>query len=133
MPSYAMEDGVAAQLERTGSSSEVFARQRRLNQFLLDVAKSIFQDIVSMDTVIIKVMNFAAKLVDADRASLFLVDSLHYRFSMSRGIAGHVASTGEGLNIEDAYEDSRFNPEVDSKTGYTTKTILCMPIFIRGR
>ncbi|RCN36899.1 3'5'-cyclic nucleotide phosphodiesterase [Ancylostoma caninum] len=51
---------------------------------------------------------------------------------MTRGIAGHVASTGEGLNIEDAYEDSRFNPEVDSKTGYTTKTILCMPIFIRG-
>lgn len=47
---------VAAQLERTGSSSEVFARQRHLNQFLLDVAKSIFQDIVSMDTVIIKVM-----------------------------------------------------------------------------
>ncbi|KAK6729661.1 hypothetical protein RB195_006607 [Necator americanus] len=150
---------VAAQLERTGSSSEIFARQRRLNQFLLDVAKSIFQDIVSMDTVIIKVMNFAAKLVDADRASLFLVDNKNHelyarifdigkgseelekinkeghkeiRFSMNRGIAGHVASTGEGLNIEDAYEDSRFNPEVDSKTGYTTKTILCMPIFIRG-
>lgn len=52
---------------------------------------------------------------------------------MDRGIAGHVASTGEGLNIEDAYEDNRFNPEIDSKTGYTTKTILCMPIFIRGR
>ncbi|KAK6012487.1 GAF domain protein [Ostertagia ostertagi] len=56
----------------------------------------------------------------------------HFRFSMDRGIAGHVASTGEGLNIEDAYEDNRFNPEIDSKTGYTTKTILCMPIFIRG-
>lgn len=150
---------VASQLERTGSSSEVFARQRRLNSFLLNVAKSIFQDIVSMDTVIIKVMNFAAKLVEADRASLFLVDNKNHelyarifdvgkggeeferinkdghkeiRFSMDRGIAGHVASTGEGLNIEDAYEDNRFNPEIDSKTGYTTKTILCMPIFIRG-
>uniref|UniRef100_A0A158P8A5 Phosphodiesterase n=1 Tax=Angiostrongylus cantonensis TaxID=6313 RepID=A0A158P8A5_ANGCA len=150
---------VAAELERTGSSSEVFARQRRLNSFLLDVAKSIFHDIVSMDTVIIKVMNFAAKLVDADRASLFLVDNKNQelyarifdvgregeelegnskeehkeiRFSMKRGIAGHVALTGEGLNIENAYEDHRFNPEVDTKTGYTTKTILCMPIFIRG-
>ena len=28
-----------------------------------------------MDTLIIKIMNFAQKLVDADRASLFLVDS----------------------------------------------------------
>jgi cAMP and cAMP-inhibited cGMP 3',5'-cyclic phosphodiesterase 10 len=30
---------------------------------------------VSMDTLIMKIMNFAQRLVDADRASLFLVDS----------------------------------------------------------
>lgn len=54
------------------------------------------------------------------------------RFPMNKGIAGYVATTGQVLNIENAYEDSRFNPEVDSKTGYTTRNILCMPIFIRG-
>ena len=32
------------------------------------------------------------------------------------------------LNIPDAYEDPRFNPDVDKKTGYKTKSILCMPI-----
>lgn len=32
------------------------------------------------------------------------------------------------VNIKDAYKDSRFNPEVDKKTGYRTKNILCMPI-----
>ena len=32
------------------------------------------------------------------------------------------------MNIHDAYEDPRFNPEIDKKTGYTTKSILCMPI-----
>ena len=36
------------------------------------------------------------------------------------------------LNITDAYSDPRFNRTVDQKTGYRTKTILCMPIFIRG-
>ncbi|ULU13117.1 hypothetical protein L3Y34_015957 [Caenorhabditis briggsae] len=138
---------------------ENIAKQRKLSNFLLDVARSIFHDIVSMDAVIVKVMNFAQKLVDADRASLFLVDSRNrqiyarifdvgtgdeehvrvnsdgqkeIRFDMSKGIAGHVASTGEGLNIENAYNDERFNADVDSKTGYTTKTILCMPILIRG-
>lgn len=30
---------------------------------------------VSMDMLVIKIMNFAQRLVDADRASLFLVDS----------------------------------------------------------
>lgn len=37
--------------------------------------RSIFQDMVSMDMLVMKVMNFAQRLVDADRASLFLVDS----------------------------------------------------------
>ena len=32
-------------------------------------------EVISMDTLIIKIMNFAQKLVDADRASLFLVDA----------------------------------------------------------
>ena len=39
----------------------------------------------------------------------------------------------EALNIPDAYKDSRFNPEVDKKTGYKTKTILCMPIMNNNR
>ncbi|XP_045160110.2 probable 3',5'-cyclic phosphodiesterase pde-5 isoform X3 [Mercenaria mercenaria] len=128
-------------------------RQRKLNDFLLAVTKSIFQDIVSMDTVIMKIMNYAKKLVNADRASLFLLDtttnelyarifdtgkvdenvpSKEIRFPMDKGVAGHVASTGEVLNIADAYTDRRFNREVDMQTGYRTKSILCMPIYIRG-
>lgn len=39
------------------------------------LSRSIFQDMVSMDMLVMKIMNFAQKLVDADRASLFLVDS----------------------------------------------------------
>uniref|UniRef100_A0A8R1XS20 Phosphodiesterase n=1 Tax=Onchocerca volvulus TaxID=6282 RepID=A0A8R1XS20_ONCVO len=116
------------------------------------------QDIVSMDTVIMKVMNFAQKLTNADRSSLFLVDhkrnelyarifdmgiqqeeqikinedgNEEIRFSANKGISGYVAMTGQVLNIEDAYEDPRFNKEIDQKTGYRTRNILCMPIFIR--
>ncbi|ESP05492.1 hypothetical protein LOTGIDRAFT_228057 [Lottia gigantea] len=51
---------------------------------------------------------------------------------MDKGVAGHVASTGQILNITDAYGDKRFNRDVDLQTGYHTKTILCMPIYIRG-
>ncbi len=45
-----------------------------------------------------------------------------------KGIAGYVASTGVTLNIQDAYQDSRFNPTIDRITGYKTKSILCLPI-----
>ena len=44
-----------------------------------------------------------------------------------RGI-GRVFTTGEVINIKDAYADDRFNQEVDRRTGYRTKTILCMPV-----
>jgi cAMP and cAMP-inhibited cGMP 3',5'-cyclic phosphodiesterase 10 len=50
-------------------------RERRLNDFLLAVTKSIFQELVSMDAVMLKIMSYAKKLVNADRASLFIVDS----------------------------------------------------------
>ncbi|XP_058124704.1 dual 3',5'-cyclic-AMP and -GMP phosphodiesterase 11-like [Anopheles coustani] len=44
------------------------------------------------------------------------------------GIAGHVAESGEPVNIPDAYQDDRFNREIDVQTGYRTKALLCMPI-----
>jgi len=113
-------------------------RERRLNDFLLAVTKSIFQELVSMDAVMLKIMSYAKKLVNADRASLFMVDSRTrelyarifdigreedgqpqkrslsderacIRFPMDKGIAGYVATTGKTLNIADAYSDERFN------------------------
>uniref|UniRef100_A0A1I8MS12 Phosphodiesterase n=1 Tax=Musca domestica TaxID=7370 RepID=A0A1I8MS12_MUSDO len=44
------------------------------------------------------------------------------------GIAGMVAQTKETINIKEAYQDARFNCEIDLKTGYKTNTILSMPI-----
>ncbi|XP_068164060.1 cGMP-specific 3',5'-cyclic phosphodiesterase isoform X2 [Antennarius striatus] len=94
------------------------------------------------------------ELIAADRYSLFLVgeDSANRKFLISRlfdvaegstveesssncirlewnkGIVGHVAATGQPLNIRNAYEDPRFNAEVDLITGYKTQSILCLPI-----
>ena len=44
------------------------------------------------------------------------------------GIAGVVAESGKPLNIPNAYDDKRFNPNIDIQTGYKTKSILCLPI-----
>lgn len=44
------------------------------------------------------------------------------------GIAGAVAQTKEIINIKEAYQDPRFNCEIDLKTGYKTNSILSMPI-----
>lgn len=81
--------------------------------------------------------------LQADRCTVFLLDkdtdelwskvalgigSQEIRFPADKGLAGYTVRTGESINITDAYNDERFNPDVDKSTGYTTKTILCMPI-----
>lgn len=70
--------------------------------------------------------------VDADELVLVVADDMEQlgeiRFPVGRGIAGTVAQSGEPIRIDDAYTDSRFNPEVDQQTGYQTKSILCLPL-----
>jgi GAF domain-containing protein len=48
---------------------------------------------------------------------------------ISAGIVGYTATTGEVLNIQDAYDDPRFSRATDMKTGYRTQSVLCVPIF----
>lgn len=94
--------------------------------------------------VLLKVIAEETKIaIQADRCTVFLLDkeknelwskvalgmdSQEIRFPADKGLAGYVVQTGEPLNIPDAYNDPRFNPDIDKKTGYVTKTILCMPI-----
>src|ERR1700722_11566676 len=59
--------------------------------------------------------------IDHDKATLI-------SFPMDRGIAGAVATTGNRVNIPDAYKDSRFNQTMDKETGFRTRSILCMAI-----
>ncbi len=85
-------------------------------------------------------------LLASDRATVFTHDSVarelvihvahglgaagarEVRIPDSAGIAGACASTRTFINIADAYEDPRFNQEIDRKTGYRTKSILAIPL-----
>ena len=87
------------------------------------------------------ILREACALVRADRASLFLVDEQRaelvtriaqgageIRLPLGRGIAGTVAASGDSINIPSAYDDARFDPENDRRSGYRTNSILCMPL-----
>ncbi|HUG89622.1 MAG TPA: GAF domain-containing protein [Planctomycetaceae bacterium] len=126
--------------EAAEQARQIRARARLRLQVLLDVAKSLTSEL-DTTSLIKTIMIRARELCDAERCSLFLLDrergelrskvvegADEIRFDMRLGIAGHVATTGEVLNIPDAYQDSRFNPEIDQKTGYRTQTILCTPL-----
>jgi len=50
------------------------------------------------------------------------------RFPAGLGIAGAAATSGRILNIPDAYQDARFNQEIDRRTGFRTRSILTIPL-----
>ena len=105
---------------------------------LLDIIRAM-QGEMGVNSLIFTITQRTIKVVEADRCTLYLVDNVHrglfamqgdvnIRISMEQGIAGSVATTGETLNIPDAYENEHFNQAIDKKTGYRTKAILCMAI-----
>ena len=141
----ALSSQAAAALENARIFEKV-ERSQREEALLLDVVSSITSEIM-LDPLLEKILAAATQLLGADRGSLFLYDpatgelcsrvaegesSRQIRFPANAGIAGECFSKAVCINIDDAYRDSRFNPEVDKGTGYRTRNILCMPITTKG-
>jgi HD-GYP domain-containing protein (c-di-GMP phosphodiesterase class II) len=109
---------------------------------ILDVTRRLMS-ITDLDALLRDMATVTTQLLDADRATIFIVDrergeiwsrvalgtgAGEIRQAIGVGIAGLVAATGETVNIPDAYDDPRFNPEPDQRTGYRTKSLLTFPM-----
>jgi adenylate cyclase len=123
----------------------VAARNQRGVTALLRATQTLGQSL-DLEATLQIVMEQARILMQADRSTLFLYRKemgelwtkvaaadgqtmMEIRMPDNKGIAGYVSSTGEALNIPDAYKDPRFDPTTDQKTGYVTRNILCLPVF----
>lgn len=109
---------------------------------LLQVGRTIAIE-TNIDSLLTIIAQQIQQALQADRCTVFLLDEetnelwskvalglemQEIRFSASKGLAGHVAMTGETINIKNAYESEYFNKDIDLQTGYKTRNILCMPI-----
>jgi diguanylate cyclase (GGDEF)-like protein len=55
------------------------------------------------------------------------------RLKPGQGIAGKVAQSGEPVFISDAEEDPQIDRTVDKLCGFTTRSIICLPLQIHGK
>jgi adenylate cyclase len=114
----------------------------RRTSALADIANRV-NDSLSLDVLFPRLMEVVTEALNADRSSLFLFDAEtselfsrvmqggiigEIRFPSHMGVAGSVFTRGEAEIIADAYQDARFNQDVDRRTGYRTRNILCVPI-----
>lgn len=114
----------------------------RLNKLslIMQVSRSLM-GAIDLKKLLSEILSKARIVMNADKASIFMIDETRneiyasvtldgseIRLPRGSGIIGFVADSGETVNIADAYADERFNRDNDSKTGYRTRSILCMPV-----
>lgn len=127
---------------QNAQKSEDFEKKRKKEMEFINIVSDVTAEI-DLDTLLQRVMKEATRMLHADRATLFLNDEknneLFSRVAMGEdigeirlpntdGIAGSVFTSGKTMNIPYAYADLRFNPTFDKKSGYFTRSILCVPI-----
>jgi sigma-B regulation protein RsbU (phosphoserine phosphatase) len=100
---------------------------------------------MTLDELLTFIVNQLVETVGADRGTLYLVeedvgelysrvllqdtgDLKEIRLKVGEGVSGHVAMTGQTLNIRHAYEDARFARSFDRVTGYTSDSMLTVPM-----
>jgi len=101
------------------------------------------------------VLNFAMKaaeeFMEAEASSVYELDtekghiivrlargekggSLQFRrLKLGEGIAGWVIQNGESIIVEDVRKEERFSDRFDKETGFTTRSLICVPLTIRGK
>jgi sigma-B regulation protein RsbU (phosphoserine phosphatase) len=105
----------------------------------------------SLDSLLEYIMEKSMNVMQAEAASLMMVieedNELEfkvtlgpkaqavkpYRLPIGKGITGWVAETGEPVLIPDAYKDSRFDPSFDKRSGFITRSILCVPMIYKNK
>jgi len=98
---------------------------------------------VDLDVILNAMVDEVVNQLEADRGTLYLVDRPRHelfskaahlpelpeiRLAIGKGVAGAVAKTGKLINLANAYDDPRFDPTFDERTGYKTRTQLVAPI-----
>jgi signal transduction histidine kinase len=125
------------------------SREAQRLELLLEVGR-LLSSKIELPELLTTVLELASRVVDAETASLLLLDEktgeLYFdvalglgediskiRLKPGQGIAGAVAKTRKPDIINDVRRDSRWSPKMDEQSGFVTRSILAVPILLKGR
>ena len=124
------------------STTVQLRRQLRRLQTLIQAAEHL-NSTLELDRLLKVVLHLCTANLQASRGTMYLIDEdrhelwskvvkgkelIEIRLPLGTGIAGHVAETGETVNLKDAWKDKRFFAGFDLRSGFQTKSMLCMPM-----
>ena len=139
------------ELKRLNVSLERRVQARMADLATVNEISRTVNSTLDLQQVLDHVMSIISESFTVERASLLLLDvaSRELAFAMNlggdlqalqqfhlelgKGIAGWVAQTGETAIVLDPASDPRFFPDVSKSLGFEVKSILCVPLQIKGR
>jgi len=130
-------------IERVDGHQQTPSTVQELNA--MRTVSEVMTSNIQLEDLLNLIIDKLVSTVNAERGTLYLLDDnqnelwsvilqedsgslSEIRLKVGEGIAGHVAATGDTLNIPNAYEDARFNPSFDQASGYHTRSILTTPM-----
>jgi hypothetical protein len=111
-------------------------------QLFLKSSVNLVNSVLLEDSTTCLIRN-ACEILDCERTTLFVHDKTsdmlivhsaeglkktELKVPKDKGIVGLAFMNGEKVLVHDAYQDNRFNKEVDRLTGFRTRNILCLPL-----
>ncbi len=95
-----------------------------------------------LDSMLCKIAEAVTDMVECERASIFLYDPAtrelwtkvalktdgQIRVPCHSGIVGHAFQSNQIVHVPQPYEDPRFNPEPDRRSGFVTRNLLSAPM-----
>ena len=113
----------------------------RMKDFI-KISILLIDSIIENNSIKVLIEN-TCSILSCDRASLFILDKIsdslivysgeginkaQIKVPKDKGIIGACFNEKIKIRIDDAYLDKRFNREIDKKTNYRTRSILCYPL-----
>ena len=114
---------------------------------VFEIAKSI-SSVLDVDTLLKRIGAAGERLLNAEASSIMLLDddklTLSFKVAtgekggviqkmkvkVGQGIAGLVAQEKKMIVVNDAAKDPRFNNQMDKASGFITRSLMCVPMFV---
>lgn len=103
----------------------------RANKVLTYILERV-ADLVDVEAGSIMLLEFDALVVEA-AIGQFSQELKKQKFRLNHGVVGYVVATGEPVIVDDTRENPHFLSGVDEKTGFQTRSLLCVPLISGGR
>ncbi len=141
---YILAQLLAPHVDRVYQLIDAERREKRLTD-LITIMSNV-STTLDRNQLLDDLMNYAKELLEVEATSIWICDELtgdlllyiatgekgrrmgEVRIPADQGIIGNVVSTGSSVIVNDVQQDTHFYRAVDQKSGFTTRSIICVPL-----